>query len=488
MAEELHYATVSTLGSMLEKGEISSVELTQTFIDRTRKLEPQIGSFLSVDEAYTLNQAQSSDQRRTSGKTLGPLDGIPVSIKDNIAEANQPMTCASKILKGFISPYDATVIQKLKASGAVTWGRTNLDEFAMGSSTETSAFQVTNNPWDIECTPGGSSGGSASSVAAGETPLSLGSDTGGSIRQPASLCGIVGIKPTYGLVSRYGLTAYASSLDQVGPLARTVTDAALLLQAIAGHDPHDSTSYKLEVPDYLQALKQNRGPWTLGVPQEYFAKGLHPEVRAAIEKAIQFYEAQGYTIEEVSLPNTSLGIATYYIIAPAEASSNLARFDGVRYGPRSEKAENAIDLHFKSREEGFGAEVKRRIILGTYVLSSGYYDAYYIKAQKVRALIRNDFEKAFTTVDAILTPTAPNTAWKKGAKTNDPLSMYLEDVYTLGANLAGIPGISIPCGLSASGLPIGLQLLGKPFKEDQLLSIAHAFEQAHDFKNIHPKL
>jgi len=391
------------------------------------------------------------------------------------------------MLEGFVSPYDATVTVRLKNAGAIIWGRLNMDEFAMGSSTENSAFQTTSNPWDLERVPGGSSGGPAAALAAGETPLALGSDTGGSIRQPASFCGVVGLKPTYGLVSRYGLVAFASSLDQIGPFARTVEDAALLLGVIGGHDPLDSTSYPAPIPDYRTEMGRHRGPWKLGVPREYFGPGLDPEVADAVRAAIEFYRSSGCEIREVSLPVAAeYAIATYYIIATAEASSNLARYDGVRYGHRSKEASDSIDLYFKSRAEGFGAEVKRRIILGTYVLSSGYYDAFYLRAQKVRTLIRQDFLNAYKEVDALLAPVAPTAAFRKGEKSSDPLSMYLSDIYTISLNLAGLPGISIPCGFTGAGLPVGLQIIGQPFQEAGLLAIARAYEQAHGWNRRFP--
>lgn len=400
----------------------------------------------------------------------------------------QPLTAASKILENYISPYDATVTQKLKQAGVVLAGRLNLDEFAMGSSTENSAYGPTCNPWDLSRVPGGSSGGSAAAVAARETPLTLGSDTGGSIRQPASLCGVVGMKPTYGMVSRFGLAAFASSLDQIGPFAQTVPDVALLLEVISGHDPLDSTSYPAEVPSYSHALKAPPQPRKLGLPKEFFGPGMDDEVRNAIQQTISFYESCGYEMVEVSLPSTDLSIPVYYVIATAEASSNLARYDGIRYTSRSPHAENAIDVYAKSRGEGFGEEVKRRCILGAYGLSSGYYDAYYLKAQKTRTLIRRDFEKAFEQVDAILTPTSPTPAFRFGEKSEDPISMYLSDVYTISTNLAGLPGISVPCGFSQSGLPIGMQLIGKAFDESTLLSIAQDFDQAHQFGRQAPTL
>lgn len=485
----IYFKSASELGKMLNNRELSSVELTRAIIERTKETEDRVKAFLNFDESDALEQAEAADVRRAQGKALSALDGIPISIKDIICERGKQLTCASKILKDYISPYDATVTVKLKEAGAVLWGRLNLDEFAMGSSTENSAYQSTANPWDVGCIPGGSSGGSAASVAAGQTILSLGTDTGGSIRQPAAHCGIVGLKPTYGLVSRYGLAAFASSLDQIGPFARSVEDIALILQVIAGYDPHhDSTSYNAAIPNYTEALKAKKGPWVIGIPKEYFAEGLSEEIRNAVQKAMDFYKSIGCKLVDVSLPLTEAGIATYYVLATAEASSNLARYDGIRYTHRSPYAADLKETYFKSRAEGFGPEVKRRIILGTYVLSSGFYDAYYLKAQKIRTLLRNDFLRAFEKVDAILTPTTANTAFRKGEKSSDPLAMYLEDCYTVSVNLAGLPGISLPCGFDKNGLPIGLQLIGKPFEEASLLSIAHSFEQAHDFHLKHPQL
>ncbi len=487
MADELYYQSIVSLSERLAHKEISAVELTQAVISRTRAVESKVKAFNSCDEEDALAQAKTSDDRRISGETRGPLDGIPIGLKDLIAVENQPLTASSRMLADFVSPYDATVTQKLKQAGAVLWGRLNMDEFAMGSSTENSAMQTTCNPWDITCVPGGSSGGSAAALAAGEAIASLGSDTGGSIRQPAALCGVVGMKPSYGLISRYGLIAFASSLDQIGPFTHTVEDAAILLQAIAGHDDRDSTSFQTEVPDYRNELKQRKGPWKLGIPKEYFGEGLEPEVGAAVEQAIEYYRALGCEIKEVSLPHTRYCLDAYYVIATAEASSNLARYDGVRYGHRSKAATDIVDLYFQSRAEGFGEEVKRRIILGTYVLSSGYYDAYYLRAQKVRTLIRQDFLKAYQEVDALITPTTPSPAFKIGAKA-DPLSLYLCDIYTIGVNLAGLPAISVPCGFASSGLPIGLQFIGRPFDEASLLSIAQAYEQGHEWHLQHPEL
>ncbi len=487
MSAELHFKPLAELAALLDAGSLSSVELTQAIIARTRAVDSQVRAFNSYNAADALAQAAASDARRAAGQGRGLLEGIPVGFKDVIAVAGHPLTASSRMLANFVSPYDATVTIRLKQAGSVCWGRLNLDEFAMGSSTENSAFGATRNPWDPARVPGGSSGGSAAALAAGEAVVTLGSDTGGSIRQPAALCGVVGLKPTYGLVSRYGLIAFASSLDQIGPFARTVEDAAILLGALAGHDERDSTSVKTELPDYRAELGRRKGPWRLGIPKEYFGAGLDPEVAAAVEKAIAFYRGMGCEIKEVSLPHTEYGVGVYYIIATAECSSNLARYDGVRYGHRAKDAHDAVDLYFKSRAEGFGAEVKRRIILGTYVLSSGYYDAYYLRAQKVRTLIRQDFLNAYREVDVLLTPTSPTPAFKAGEKA-DPLAMYLCDVFTIGVNLAGLPALSLPCGFSSGGLPIGLQLIGQPFQEAELLAVARAYEQAHDWRHRHPIL
>ncbi len=484
MAEALHTKTAAELGALLEAKTVSAEELLKAFIERTEKVDTKVRAFSHRDDADALAQARASDERRGRGETRGPLDGVPVALKDVISAQGQPLTASSRILENYVSPYDAHVVEGLRSAGAVVWGRLNLDEFAMGSSTENSARQTTCNPWDLERVPGGSSGGSAAAVAAGEAPLTLGSDTGGSIRQPAALCGVVGMKPTYGLVSRYGLAAFASSLDQIGPFARTIEDAALLLQTIAGHDRRDSTSFQTEIPDYRQALSQQKGPWTLGVPREFFIEGVDPAVEAAVRAAVDWYGAQGCTIKEVSLPHTDLSVPVYYIVATAEASSNLARYDGIRYTHRADKADSGVDLFFQSRAEGFGEEVKRRIILGTYVLSSGYYDAFYLRAQKVRSLIRQDFMTAFEAegVDAVIGPTTPTPAFRIGEKADNPLQMYLSDIFTISTNLAGLPGLSLPCGFAGNPtLPIGLQLIGQPFKEDALLAIAHAYERAHDW-------
>ncbi len=485
---DLYYQSAAELARLLEKGEISARQLMQSVIDRTHSVEEKIHAFLRFDPDEALVEAEKSDQRRAAGKSLGSLDGIPIGLKDLICVSGQGLTCGSRILENYVSPYDATCAARLKERGAILWGRLNMDEFAMGSSTENSAFQTTCNPWNTECIPGGSSGGSTAAVAAGETIAALGSDTGGSIRQPASLCGVVGLKPSYGLVSRYGLAAFASSLDQIGPITRTVEDSALILQAIAGHDARDSTSFKAHIPDYQAALKAPPRRWKLGLPREYFAEGLDPEIRQAVEKAVDFYKNEGCEIVEISLPHTELALPVYYILAPAEASSNLARYDGVRYTHRSERAEDHVDLYFKSRGEGFGQEVKRRIILGAYVLSSGYYDAYYLRAQKIRTLIRNDFMDAFKKVDALITPVSPTAAFKIGERLDDPLSMYLSDIYTLSINLAGLPAISVPCGFTSKKLPVGVQIIGQPFKEAEMLSIANLYDSTHRFGMEHPEL
>ncbi len=491
MADPLHYRSIGELAAALAGRELSAVELAETLIARQRQIDPRVRAFNSFDPEAALAAARASDERRAAGQTRSPLDGIPIGMKDVIAVEGQPLTASSRMLANFVSPYDATVTVRLKAAGAIPWGRLNLDEFAMGSLTENSGTRrdgepwLTRNPWDLARVPGGSSGGSAAAVAAGQTIAALGSDTGGSIRQPAALCGIVGLKPTYGLVSRYGLIAFASSLDQIGPFARSVEDAAITLGAIAGHDPLDSTSFATPIPDYRAELQRRHGPWKLGIAREYFGEGLDPEVGAAVQAAIDHYRKLGCEIREVSLPHTRYAVGVYYIIATAECSSNLARFDGVRYGHRAAGVADSLDLYFKSRAEGFGPEVKRRIILGTYVLSSGYYDAFYRRAQKVRTLLRQDFLNAYREVDAIITPTAPAPAFAFGAKA-DPLAMYLNDIYTIGANLAGLPAISIPCGFSRGSLPLGLHLIGRPFQEAELLAIAAAYERDHDWHRRRP--
>jgi aspartyl-tRNA(Asn)/glutamyl-tRNA(Gln) amidotransferase subunit A len=483
--------TIQEAIDRLGRREVSAGELVEACLARMDEVEERIGAVLSVDREGAREQARAADRALAAGTTQPdrPLLGVPIGLKDIIAVRGQPLTCGSKILEGFVSPYDAAVATRLKDAGAILLGRLNLDEFAMGGSTENSAFQLTHNPWDPTRTPGGSSGGSAAAVAAQECLGALGSDTGGSVRQPAAFCGVTGLKPTYGRVSRYGLVAFASSLDQIGPLTKTARDAALLLRAIAGHDARDATSVPEPVPDYVAGLDAEIRGLRLGLPREYYVGGLDPEVKRAVESAIAELGRLGAEIEEVSLPHTEQAIATYYIIATAEASSNLARFDGVRYGRRTDGAD-PIELTSRTRGAGFGSEVKRRIILGTYVLSSGYYDAYYLRAQKVRSLIRRDFTRAFERVDALVTPTTPRPAFRLGEKTEDPLQMYLEDIYTLSCNLAGNCGMSVPCGFTAGPprLPIGLQLLGRPFAEGTLLRLGHAYQRATAWHREKPQL
>ncbi len=488
----------------LAAGELSSVELTQAYLDRIAEVEDRVGAFLRITADRALEQAASVDARRAQGESLGLLAGLPVAVKDVLCDKGELTTCASRVLEEFRPPYDSTVVAKLKAADAVLIGRTNMDEFAMGGSTENSAFQPTHNPWDLQRSPGGSSGGAAACIAAGESPLSIGTDTGGSIRQPAGLCGTVGLKPTYGRVSRYGLVAFASSLDQVGPLARNASDVALLYDAIAGHDPNDSTSLPAESPRVSDTIDQPLVGLRVGVVPEHFAEGLHPEVKAAVEKAIATYRELGAEIIEIDLPHAKYGVATYYVIAPCEASSNLARYDGVHYGRRTDPSQmltdlaaerkaatesgdmetaNKVDsalvrLYRQSRSEGLGPEVQRRILLGAYALSAGYYDAYYLKALKVRRLIRQDYDQAFEKVDLIAGPVTASPAFKLGELTSDPLAMYLVDLYTVSANLAGLPAMSLPCGQAESGLPIGLHLMAPSLQEDRLLRAARMYETA----------
>ena len=464
-------ATIHELHTKLVNKEISAVELTNAVISHKAKVEPEVHAYLSDSHELALVSAKAVDEAIDKGETISPIAGIPGAIKDNICIKDHPTTCASKMLENFIPPYNASVIEKLNANHYVSLGKLNMDEFAMGGSTENSALAKTANPWSLDCVPGGSSGGSAAAVSSGSAIWALGSDTGGSIRQPASFCGVVGMKPTYGNVSRYGLIAFASSLDQIGPVTRDVTDAALVLNAIAGHDSKDSTSIPGQRVDYTKALVNDVKNLKIGVPKEFFGEGLNADVRKAMDEAIETYKKLGAEIVEVSLPSTKYALSAYYIIALAEASSNLARYDGV-------PADNLVEMSTKSRTEGFGPEVQRRILLGTYVLSAGYYDAYYLKALKVRRVIKNEFDEAFSKVDLLLAPTAPNTAYKFGEKINDPLAMYLEDICTVPANLAGIPGISIPAGMSSNNLPIGLQLLGPAMGEETLLRAAFTFEQA----------
>jgi len=480
--------SMQELSAKLAAGEVSSVEATRACLERVAHVDGKVGAFLKVDETGALAAAQASDARRRAGATLSPLDGVPIALKDLFLTEGVETTAGSKILKGFIPPYDGTVVRLLKEAGLPLLGKLNQDEFAMGSSNESSAYFPCHNPWDLSRTPGGSSGGSAAAVAAREVFGALGTDTGGSIRQPAAFTNLVGLKPTYGRVSRRGVIAFASSLDQVGPLCRTVADAAALLQVIARHDPQDSTSAQVQAPDYVAGLEGGVRGMTLGLPKEYFLSGMDPEVESAVRAAATSLEQQGARIVEISLPHTKYALATYYLIAPAEASSNLARYDGVRFGHRAQEINGLGELYAKSREEGFGPEVKRRIMLGTYALSAGYYDAYYLKAQKVRTLIREDFTRAFETVDAVLTPSSPTPAFKLGEKIDDPLAMYLMDVFTLPCNLAGLPGLSVPCGFTQGGLPMGLQLMGRPFDEARLLQIGRAFERAKDFSRRAPPL
>lgn len=474
---ELFEQTIHDLHRMLKDRQVSSLEITRALLDRIDTTDTAINAFITVTGDQALSDAVAADQRIATGD-CALLTGIPVALKDIFLTKGVRTTCASRMLENFIAPYDATAWGRMKAQGAVLLGKLNQDEFAMGSSCENSAFGPTRNPWNHEYIPGGSSGGSAAAIAARQAVATLGTDTGGSIRQPASHCGCVGLKPTYGRVSRYGVIAYASSLDQVGPMTRDVTDAALLLGVIAGHDPKDSTSVDCPVPDYSAALKNEVKGLKIGLPKEYFIDGLDADVQKAMDQAIETYRQLGAEFVEVSLPHTNYAVATYYLIATAEASSNLARYEGIRFGHRAAETSGLMELMMQSRAEGFGTEVKRRIMLGTYALSSGYYDAYYIKAQKVRTLIQQDFIEAFKSVDLLLTPVAPTPAFKIGEKTADPLQMYLSDIFTIPVNLAGICGISVPAGMSSNGLPIGLQLLGRPFGEDTVLQAAYSFEQA----------
>ncbi len=480
MKPDLYRLTVAEARDSLRKREISSVELTRACLERIATVEPKIHAFITVSEREALDQARAADARIAAGE-VPALCGIPLAIKDIYCTRGVRTTCASRILENFVPPFDATVIAKLRAEGAVFVGKTNLDEFAMGSSTENSAFGPTMNPWDLTRVAGGSSGGSAAAVAADECLASLGTDTGGSIREPASFCGVVGIKPTYSRVSRYGVVAYASSLDQVGPFTKTVRDAAILLRPLAGVDPRDSTCSARPVPDYERALSGEVRGMRLGVPREFFVEGMAPDVERSIRGALAHYQKSGAQIVDISLPHTEYAVGAYYLIATAEASANLARYDGIRYGPRAE-ASSLAELYSATRAHGFGAEVKRRIMLGTFALSAGYYDAYYLKAQKVRTLIRRDFEQAFMKCDAIVTPTVPTTAFKLGEKTEDPLQMYLSDIFTISVNLAGLPGLVVPCGFDGNQLPIGMQLIGPPFGEEAILRAGDAFERSFALK------
>jgi len=490
--DSLYNLTLHEVADLLARREVSSLELTRHTLERLRAVEDKVRAFITITDELALQQAQEADARIDAGEG-GPLTGIPSAIKDVICTRGVRTTCGSRMLENFVPPYDATVIERLTKAGLVIVGKTNMDEFAMGSSTENSAFFPTHNPWDLERVPGGSSGGSAAAVAAGQAFYALGSDTGGSIRQPAALCGIVGLKPTYGRVSRYGLVAFASSLDQIGPMTRDVRDCALVLSAIAGYDPSDATSAPMDVPDYSQALLPDlAGPGgrrlRVGVPREYFVEGMDDGVRKAIETAVRQLEDMGAEVDwEVTLPSTPYALAVYYIIAPSEASANLARYDGVKYGFSYQEGKSMWENMEKTRQLGFGDEVKRRIMLGTYALSAGYYDAYYLKAQKVRTLIRREFDAAFEKYDVLVTPVSPTPAFKLGEKVADPLAMYLSDVCTIPVNIAGLPGISIPCGF-ADDLPVGLQILGKPFDEATVLRVAYAYEQATDWHKRRPPL
>jgi aspartyl-tRNA(Asn)/glutamyl-tRNA(Gln) amidotransferase subunit A len=485
---ELIDLSIDDAAARLRAREVSSEELTRAVLARIEATEPALHSFITVTPELALEQARAADARRASGAARGPLDGIPVGIKDIINTRGVRTTAGSRILESFISPYDATVTRRLREAGAVCVGKTNCDEFAMGSSNENSAYGGARNPWDTTRVPGGSSGGSASAVAGRQCLGALGTDTGGSIRQPAAHCGVVGLKPTYGRVSRYGVIAYASSLDQVGPMARSVRDCAHLLGAIAGHDGLDSTSVPRPVPDYAAGLDGGVRGLRIGLPKEYFVEGMSPEVEQAVRTAVRQLESLGASIEEVSLPHTEYAVAAYYLIATAEASSNLARYDGTRYGLRVDEGNGLLAMYRQTRGAGFGAEVKRRIMLGTYALSAGYYDAFYLKGQKVRTLIRRDFEQVFARCQAIVTPTAPTTAFRLGEKTTDPLAMYLSDIFTISVNLAGLPGVSLPCGFDSQGLPIGLQIVGQPFDEETVLRTAHAYEQSTDWRGRSPNL
>lgn len=484
----LNQLTAHEIINLIRKKKITAYEVMQDIFNQIDRVDNLIRAFLVLNKEEALKQAKEIDIKVKNGEKLPPLAGVAVAIKDIIATQGTETTCGSKILKGFVPPYNATVINKLKEAGAIIIGKTNMDEFAMGSSTENSAFFPTHNPWDLKRVPGGSSGGSTAAVAADETLIALGTDTGGSVRQPASLCGMVGLKPTYGRVSRYGLIAYASSLDQIGPITKDVTDCALLMKVISGHDNMDSTSVNLEVPDYLKSCQAGIKDLKIGVPKEYFIEGIDPEVKDALDKALKIFEKLGAKIEEASLPHTEYSLPTYYLIATAEASSNLARYDGVQYGYRTEDYKDLSSMYQNTRSEGFGSEVKRRIMLGTYALSTGYYDAYYLKAQKVRTLIKEDFDKVFSKYDILVTPTSPTPAFKLNEKVSDPLTMYLSDIYTVPINLAGIPAISLNCGYSKSDLPIGLQIIGKHFSEETILRAAFNFEQNNDVEKKKPSI
>jgi aspartyl-tRNA(Asn)/glutamyl-tRNA(Gln) amidotransferase subunit A len=485
----LHKLTLGELQNKFTAGEVTAREIVQAYTLRINQVEPKVKAYITQTKDAAMAQAEALDEKLKGWRRTLPLTGMPIAIKDNICTEHVPTTCASRMLGNFVPPYDATVIARLRGQDYLLLGKTNLDEFAMGSSTENSAFGPSRNPWNVSCVPGGSSGGSAAAVAADECVAALGSDTGGSIRQPAALCGVVGLKPTYGRVSRFGLVAFASSLDQIGPITKDVADAAILLNVIAAHDPLDSTSANLPVPDYTKALRrQDLKKLKVGVPREFFVEGLDHEVEQAVRAAIEELKNLGGGITEISLPTTQYAVAIYYLIATAEASSNLARFDGVKYGLRTKQAKDLLDMYVKTRQEGFGPEVKRRIMLGTYALSAGYYDAYYGKAQAARTMTKRDFDEAFREVDLIVTPVTPTPAFKLGEKSEDPLQMYLSDIFTISVNLAGVPAIAVPCGFSKAGLPIGLQIIGRPFEEETILRAAHAYEQATSWRARRPNI
>jgi len=485
---EIYELTAHELADLIRRKEIGVLELTRIFLERIKETEPKIGSYITVCEEAALKRSCEIQEKIDSGCSVSPLAGIPMALKDNLCTEGITTTCGSKMLYNFIPPYSATAAFKLFEADTVLLGKLNMDEFAMGSTTESSYFKKTKNPWDLERVPGGSSGGSAAAVAAGEAVFALGSDTGGSIRQPAAFCGVVGMKPTYGAVSRFGLVAFASSLDQIGPITRDVTDCALVLNEITGHDPMDSTSADIDYPDYTKALVNDVKGIRIGIPKEYISEGINEEVRDAVLKAVETLKALGAECEEVSLPMTEYAIPAYYLISSAEASSNLARYDGIKYGYRAEKFDDLLDLYKQTRSEGFGAEVKRRIMLGTFALSSGYYDAYYKKALQVRTLIQDSFNRVFENYDVIIGPTAPTTAYKIGEKTENPLEMYLGDIYTVSVNIAGLPGLVVSCGWDSKNLPIGLQLIGKPFDESTLLKVGYTFEQNTEYHKRRPKI
>ena len=477
--------TVHELVEKIKNNELTSEEITKAYIDRINEKEKDVDAFVTLTTDEALNESKKIDEERKENKELSEYAGIPIGIKDNLCTKGVKTTCSSKMLENFVSPYDATVVEILNKEGIISLGKLNMDEFAMGSSTENSAIKITHNPWDLSRVPGGSSGGSAAAVAGDLVPWALGSDTGGSIREPAAFCGVIGLKPTYGLVSRYGLVAFASSLDQVGPITKDVKDCAMLLNVIAGHDEKDSTSYNIEKKDYTKNLEKDLTGIKIGVPKEFFGEGINKEVKEQLEKAIETYKKLGATVEETSLDVAKASLAAYYIIACAEASSNLGRFDGIRYGYRAKDFNSLKELYVNSRTEGFGDEVKRRIILGTYVLSSGYYDAYYKKAQKVRTYVKNEFNKAFSKYDVLLTPVSPSTAFKIGEKCSNPLEMYLADICTVSINIASVPAISLPCGVDSNGMPVGMQLIGNRFEEEKILNVAYKFEQEIKFRENH---